>query len=63
MRKKYKPKGVRVDALNWVLSGIKPLNSAPYSTTLRIRNHSAMDIVTHEYRAKRMRPIVRKETV
>ena len=43
MRKKYKPKGVRVDALNWVLSGIKAFNSVPYSTTLRIRNHSAME--------------------
>lgn len=45
MRKKskYKPKGVRVDAVNWVLSGIKAFRSVPYSVTLRIRNHDAMD--------------------
>lgn len=45
MRKKskYKPKGVRTDALNWVLSGLKAFSSVPYSTTLRIRNHAAMD--------------------
>jgi hypothetical protein len=47
MRKKskYKPKGVRVDAVNWVLSGLKAFRSVPYSTTLRIRNHDAMDIL------------------
>lgn len=45
MRKKskYKPKGVRPDAVSWVLSGLKSFNSVPYSTTLRIRNHAAMD--------------------
>ena len=45
MRKKskYKPKGVRTDALNWVLSGLKPFSTVDYSTTLRIKNHAAMD--------------------
>ena len=45
MRKKskYKPKGVRPDAVSWVLSGLKSFSSVPYSTTLRIRNHAAMD--------------------
>ena len=45
MRKKskYRPKGVRLDAVNWVLSGIKPFNEIPYGVTLRIRNHDAMD--------------------
>jgi hypothetical protein len=45
MRKKskYKPKGVRVDAVNWVLSGLKPFATVDYSTTLRIKNHAAMD--------------------
>lgn len=45
MRKKskYKPKGVRVDAVNWVLSGLKPFASVDVSTTLRIKNHDAMD--------------------
>ena len=47
MRKKskYKPKGVRTDALNWVLSGLKAFSSVPYSVTLRIRNHDAMDVL------------------
>jgi hypothetical protein len=45
MRKKskYKPKGVRIDAVSWVLSGLKAFSSVPYSVTLRIRNHDAMD--------------------
>lgn len=42
-RSKYKPKGVRPDAVNWVLSGLKAFNTVPYSTVLRIRNHDAMD--------------------
>lgn len=42
-RSKYKPKGVRVDAVSWVLSGLKPMNSIEYATTLRIKNHAAMD--------------------
>lgn len=47
MRKKskYKPKGVRVDAVNWVLSGLKPFATVDYSTTLRIKNHAAMDLL------------------
>jgi len=42
-KSKYRPKGVRLDAVNWVLSGIKPFSEVPYSVTLRIRNHDAMD--------------------
>jgi hypothetical protein len=42
-RSKYKPKGVRVDALNWVLAGLKPFSSVSLSTDLRIKNHDAMD--------------------
>ena len=47
MRKKskYKPKGVRVDAVSWVLAGLKPFASVDVSTTLRIKNHDAMDIL------------------
>jgi hypothetical protein len=47
MRKKskYKPKGVRVDAVSWVLSGLKPFATVDYSTTLRIKNHAAMDLL------------------
>jgi len=45
MRKKskYKPKGVRVDAVNWVLAGLKPFTSVSLSSDLRIKNHDAMD--------------------
>jgi hypothetical protein len=45
MRKKskYKSKGVRPDLVNWVLSGLKPMNSVTLTTDLRIKNHSAMD--------------------
>lgn len=45
MRKKskYKPKGVRVDAVAWVLEGLKPFSKVDASTSLRIKNHDAMD--------------------
>lgn len=42
-RSKYKPKGVRIDAVSWVLAGIKPFSSVDASTDLRIKNHDAMD--------------------
>lgn len=44
MRKqsKYKPKGVRVDAVNWVLSGLKPVVAHTEVLNLRTKNHSAM---------------------
>jgi hypothetical protein len=47
MRKKskYKPREIKVDAVSWVLSGLKPFNQIGYSTTLRIRNHAAMDVL------------------
>lgn len=44
-RSKYKPKGVRYDALNWVLSGLKPMNALAITTDLRIKNHNAMDVL------------------
>lgn len=45
MRKKskYKPKGVRIDAVSWVLGGLKPFNSISLGTDIRIKNHVAMD--------------------
>jgi hypothetical protein len=43
MRKKYKPKGVRADALTYVLSGIRPFSKVSYGVTLRIKNHDALD--------------------
>ena len=45
MRKKsnYKPKGVRLDALNWVLAGLKPISDVGDALlTLRAKNHSAL---------------------
>lgn len=42
-RSKYKPKGVRIDAVNWVLAGLKPFSAISVGTDLRIKNHAAMD--------------------
>lgn len=42
-RSKYKPKGVRLDVMTWVQAGMKPFNAIDYGTTLRVRNHDAMD--------------------
>lgn len=44
-RSKYKPKGVRIDAVNWVLAGLKPFNDVVVSKNVRIRNHAAMDVL------------------
>ena len=45
MRKKskYKPKPIRTDAIDWVLSGMKPFTSVAIGTDIRIKNHLAMD--------------------
>ena len=45
MRKKskYKSKGVRVDAVNWVLSGLRPISSVGDAViVLKAKNHSAL---------------------
>jgi len=42
-RSKYKPKGVRLDALNWVLAGMKPISSVGDAIViLKAKNHSAL---------------------
>lgn len=41
-RSSYKPKGVRIDAVNWVLSGLRPMRLHSEATTLRLKNHAAM---------------------
>ena len=42
-RSKYKPKGVRLDALNWVLSGLKPVSQVGDALViLKAKNHSAL---------------------
>ena len=49
MRKKskYKPKGVRLDAVNWVIAGLKPISEVGDAlVTLKAKNHSALAEVT-----------------
>ena len=41
-RSNYRPKGVRVDAVNWVLSGMQPMRMHSEATMLRVKNHAAM---------------------
>ena len=47
MRKKskYRPKGVILDPINHVLSGMKRVGSISAGTDLMIRNHSSLDAV------------------
>ena len=43
-RRKYKPKGVRLDAMSWVLSGFKNVADIPDAgTKLMLINHAAFD--------------------
>ena len=55
MRKKYRPKPVRTDTITYVLSGIRPFANVTYGTTLRIKNHDALD--------KLRRGVADKETI
>ena len=42
-KSKYKPKGVRLDALNWVLAGLKPVSQVGDALViLKAKNHSAL---------------------
>lgn len=42
-RSSYRPKGVRLDNVSWVIAGIKPLTELPdVSTLVRAKNHGAM---------------------
>ena len=46
-RSKYKPKGVILDAMSWVKSGMKPVaETGDAITMLKLRNHSAMAMLT-----------------
>lgn len=46
-RSKYRPKPVRVDAIEYVISGIKPLTSVgSYFIDLKIKNHHALAQMT-----------------
>ena len=42
-RSKYKPRGVRVDTLAYVMSSIKKFDDLSMSVDLRIKNHAAME--------------------
>jgi hypothetical protein len=42
-KSKYKPRGVRLDAVNWVLAGLKPIAEVGDALiTLKAKNHSAL---------------------
>jgi hypothetical protein len=48
MRKKskYRPKGVRLDAVNWVLAGIKKVGDLPTaSVAIKLENRAALDSI------------------
>ena len=50
MRKKssYKQKGVRLDAVNWVLAGLKPISQVGDAiVVLKTKNHSALTEIVH----------------
>jgi len=43
-KKKYKPKGVRLDAMTWVLSGMRKVANVPDAgTQLLLKNHVSFD--------------------
>jgi hypothetical protein len=42
-RSSYKPKGVRLDNMAWVQSGLKRVEDVSESATIKIRNHDAMN--------------------
>jgi hypothetical protein len=43
-RKKYKPKGIRMDTLTWVISGFKKVAEIPDAgTKLMLKNHVSFD--------------------
>lgn len=45
MRKRsiYRPKGVRLDVMGWVIKGMQPMSAHPEAINLKIKNHSALD--------------------
>ena len=48
MRKKssYKPRGVRLDNMNWILAGMKKVGTLPTAgVALKLKNHDALDSI------------------
>lgn len=46
-RSQYRPKGVRLDNINYVLTGMRPLSSQTSALTLKLKNHAALDELAH----------------
>lgn len=46
-RSRYRPKGVRIDPIRYVIEGMKPMSSHPAALTLRIKNHQALHSLVH----------------
>jgi len=42
-RSKYKPKGVRLDAMDYIKSGLKNFNEVETAVDLRLKNHLALE--------------------
>ena len=43
MRKKYRPKPIRMDNMAFVQAGIRSFETLPAGTTLRVKNHDALN--------------------
>jgi len=43
VRKKYRPKPIRMDNMAFVQAGIRPFETLPAGTTLRLKNHDALN--------------------
>ena len=49
-RSKYKPKGIRLDNLAWVSSGLKKVGSLPTAgVELKLKNHESLEAVLKGY--------------
>ena len=45
-KSKYKPKGVRLDNLSWIVAGMKKVGSLPTAgVALKLKNHEALDSI------------------
>lgn len=45
-RSKYRPKGVRLDVMQWIKGGMAPMAENPAAVDLRIKNHGALKAIT-----------------
>ncbi len=45
-RSKYKPKGVRLDNMSWIIAGMKKVGTLPTAgVALKLKNHEALDSI------------------